>query len=45
MLPETVKKRIAPYLEKITNECVLYHSLNKDGYGDIQYVFEGKKVG
>lgn len=44
MIPEKVKKRLTPYLQNITDDCIIYHSLDNNGYGDVQYRVEGKKV-
>ena len=43
MTLEKLKLLIKPYLDRNTDECILYPYLNKDGYGDIQFYHLGKK--
>lgn len=44
IVKESVIKRINEFINRDTNDCILYPVLNKDGYGQMQSYLEGKKM-
>ena len=43
LITERAKRKINTLLDS-TNDCINYPKTNKDGYGDIQEIVEGKKL-
>lgn len=43
-IKDSVRKRIQKFIEKDTDDCILYPILNKNGYGEMQSYVEGKKI-
>lgn len=44
IVKESVIKRINEFINRDTNDCILYPVLNKEGYGQMQSYLEGKKL-
>lgn len=44
IVKESVIKRINAFINRDTNDCILYPVLNKEGYGQMQSYLEGKKL-